>query len=54
MFLKTIFNVICPRSVEPMKFLRKMNDAQLYTCFQCYKSWLGKHGQLTAIKLETK
>lgn len=48
------FRRLCPACGDRMKYLRKVSDAELYTCFVCYKSWLKKGKGFVETNLEIK
>jgi hypothetical protein len=54
LFSNLYFRQICPACAERMKFKRKIADGTLYTCYNCYKSWIKKDKKFTETKLETK
>jgi predicted nucleic acid-binding Zn ribbon protein len=48
------FLQICPNCGERMKYMRKISEKSLYTCYNCYKRWTKKEKEFTEIKLQTK
>lgn len=53
-FTDLYFQQACPACRERMKYKRKVTSGILYTCYNCYKSWIEKDRKFIETKLETK